>query len=240
MVQLLPSLVKFPQQEEFAVIGSEFARKGGSQIFNNCIGALDGTHIRIQSNDEAYFNRKQYKSIQMQCLCDHKGKFISICVGLPGSVHDSRVLRYSSLYRQAKYPPTGYYIIGDSGYPCRFKPITLITTFKNPVGPAQNLFNKCHSKARVIIERAFGMLKVRWRTIFTKVLENRIISKMNAIIASCVIMHNICITAGEELHDAEIDALEMRQRGNIADEQDGNNFRERLMRDLCIEKGLAI
>ncbi|XP_028254280.1 NACHT, LRR and PYD domains-containing protein 12-like [Parambassis ranga] len=105
-------------------------------------------------------------------VCDHQGRFIDTYVGWPGSVHDSRVLRHSPLYRRGIYPPPGHFILADGGYPCLQHPLPLITPYKQPVqGVAAQRFNSRHSTARSIIERAFGMMKTRWRAIFLQALE---------------------------------------------------------------------
>ena len=52
----------------------DFYRLSG---FPNVLGAIDGTHVRIQapSEDEASFvNRKGVHSVNVQAVCDAKGK----------------------------------------------------------------------------------------------------------------------------------------------------------------------
>lgn len=65
------------------------------------VGAIDGSHIRIDKPTEdadSYINRKQYFSLHIQGTVDHKLKFIDVFIGYPGSVHDARVLKNSSIY----------------------------------------------------------------------------------------------------------------------------------------------
>lgn len=64
------------------------------------LGALDGSHIKIDrpsEDQESYFNRKHYHSIQLQGLVNHEKKFIPVFIGYPGSVHDARVFNESDL-----------------------------------------------------------------------------------------------------------------------------------------------
>ena len=73
--------------------------------FPNAVGAIDGSHISIKAphiNHEDYFNRKQNYSINLQGVVDADGKFIDVSIGWPGSIHDARVLRLSTLYRRAE------------------------------------------------------------------------------------------------------------------------------------------
>lgn len=138
--------------------------------------AIDGCHIRIKPpsgpDGQCYRNRKLFPSIILQAVCDHQGRFIDTYVGWPGSVHDSRVLRHSPLYAQSSYPPPGHFILADGGYPCLQRPLPLITPYKRQVqGVGAQRFNSHHSRARSIIERAFGMMKTRFRSIFLQALE---------------------------------------------------------------------
>ncbi|KAF7206769.1 putative LOC107387177-like protein [Nothobranchius furzeri] len=110
-----------------------------------------------------------FPSIILQAVCDHQGSFMDTYVGWPGSVRDSRVLRHSPLYRQSAYPPPGNFILADGGYPCLQHPLPLITHYKRVVqGVGAQRFNGHHSRARCIIERAFGTMKTRFRAIFLK------------------------------------------------------------------------
>jgi len=51
-----------------------FFDKGG---FPGVVGCIDGTHVRIQGpnrNENDYVNRKGYHSINVQAVCNHKGR----------------------------------------------------------------------------------------------------------------------------------------------------------------------
>ena len=177
----------------------------GTRGIGSAIGAVDGTHIRILPPSEFkqdYHNRKNQYSIQLQGVCNHEGVFTDIFTGFPGSVHDARVYRNSPLYRERQFPPQGYYLLGDSAYPGSR---SLMTPYKLPEAalPINRRFNLHHSKARCVIERTFGQLKVRWRSIFTKDVELRAKS-VPQVITACCAMHNLCHAAGEYisfLHD---------------------------------------
>ncbi len=227
-------VISFPAVEELQEIGDGFAHLAGSAAFKNAVGSIDGCQVRIKppsTDAQCYLNRKLFYSIQLQAVCDHRGKFLDIFVGYPGSVHDSRVLKNSPLFCQKLYPPENFWILGDGGYPCISHPITLITPYREPVtSPTQAQFNHHHSKARSIIERSFGIMKSRWRSIFFKALE----VKPNfapAVIACCTILHNICLTSGDIVEPVEAalvpddnnDALLHNQ-----DPQGGEQIREHL------------
>ena len=70
-------VIKWPKKEDYRAIADEFNHKVRRQ-FPNIIGAIDGCHIRIShSKDEAqaYYNYKNFHSIQLQAACLHDRKF---------------------------------------------------------------------------------------------------------------------------------------------------------------------
>jgi len=57
--------------------------------------------------------------VKLQAVVDGKGRFIDISCAWPGSMHDSRIFRLSSLFQvlEEKLEGTDFRILGDSGYP---------------------------------------------------------------------------------------------------------------------------
>ena len=183
----------------------------------NVVGATDGPHISIKAphvNHEDYFNRKQNYSVNFQGVVDADGKFIDVSTGWPSSIHDTRVLRLSTLYRRAENDlilnePVRHInrvtvrplLIGDSAYP-------LLTWLVGPYPQSRNLsrehckFNKILNKTRVIVERAYGKLKSRWRCLLKALEENT--GKVPFTVITCCILHNICILLGDDLDDSDL------------------------------------
>ncbi|XP_046391535.1 putative nuclease HARBI1 [Ischnura elegans] len=219
MVGMLRDSIRLPHGDELNAIGRGFAARGGSRVFSKCVGAIDGSHVRVfcpSGQNEQYINRKLFYSLQFQLLVDSSGKILDFFTGFPGSVHDARVLRHSSLYVNAMYPPQGYFIIGDGGYPCRVTPICLMTPFRAAANPLELLFNTHLSKARIVVEQAIGVMKTRWRSIFTKVIELKV-EKAVKVIAACAALHNICVLAGD------IFQVELRENGIVHPPQHQND-----------------
>ncbi len=189
IIRILRTVIAFPTGDDLVAVGEGFALLAGSPAFSSAVGAIDGCHIRLKppaTTAQCYLNRKLFHSIQLQAITDHLGKFIDVFVGYPGSVHDARVLRNSPVYTGGLYPPAGKCILGDGGYPCLSAPICLITPYREPVqNPLQARFNSKHSRARNIVERAFGMMKTRWRSVFFKAMEVSP-SFVPEVIACCV------------------------------------------------------
>ncbi|GBB92631.1 hypothetical protein RclHR1_20360002 [Rhizophagus clarus] len=137
--------------------------------FPNVIGAINGSHIPIKAPHlfpVDYFNRKGFYSIVLQAVVDHKKKFLDICVGWPGSMHDSRILINSNLYNKFNNQVTTHlnnkYILGDGGYPNLSWLIVPYKDIGRGLTQEQTYFNRKHSQTRIKVEQAFGLLKGRW------------------------------------------------------------------------------
>ena len=221
IIRLKNRVIFFPPPDDIPATALGFGNRARNPAFNRVVGSIDGCHVRIKppsKDGQCYFNRKLFHSIQMQAVCDSECTFLDIFVGYPGSVHDSRVLRNSPMYVQRLYPPEGYCILGDGGYPCLSDPIALVTPYREPVrNPVERRFNRHHARARSVIERAFGIMKARWRSLFFKALEVHPFFAVK-VIACCAILHNFCIKAGDMLEPEEEEGEGVQQE---ADDDDG-------------------
>ncbi len=153
-------VIFFPPPNTLEEIGQGFEQLARHGAFSKAVGAIDGCHIRIKApknNKACYYNYKGFYSVQMQGICDSSGRFIDVFVGYGGSAHDTRILRNSPVYFRSLYPPPGYFLLGDGGYPCLEHPISILAPFQRPLqGIMQERFNTVHARARSIIERTFG------------------------------------------------------------------------------------
>ncbi|XP_033904651.3 putative nuclease HARBI1 [Acipenser ruthenus] len=239
VVRITARVIKLPGPDELAVIGEGFAELAQSREFQLAVGCIDGCHVRIKAppTNEApcYFNQKSFYSIQLQAVCNHKGMFVDIFVGYPGSVHDSRILRSSPIYTKSLYPPPGYFLLGDSEYPCLQEPIGILTPYKEPVqNPVQAQYNAEHSRAWSVIERAFGMMTSRWRGIFSKTLEVHY-KCAPMVIAACTVLHNICIAEGDLIEVDTEHALLHQQDQHLGEKDDiGSRIVARLSASIDI------
>lgn len=129
-------------------------------------------------------------------VCDHKARFTNIYVGLPGRMHDAHVFRRSNLYQQLSNQllPLDLHLIGDAAYPLL---PNLMTPFRDTghLTRSQIIYNMKLSKIRSIIERAFGLLKCKFRRLyFLDISDFELGQKM--IVAACI-LHNFMINRGE-------------------------------------------
>lgn len=156
--------------------------------FPTAIGVIDCTHVGIEKpglHGDEYINRKGKSTLNVQATCDAKGMFTSVDVSWPGSVHDSRIWRNSSV-RHAMSRKENTILLGDEGY--GIEP-WLMTPFHNPNNDVQISYNNLLKRERVIIEQCFGQLKRRF-PILKYVCRVKLDSVPNIVIA-CFILHNI-------------------------------------------------
>lgn len=185
--------IRFPDSEELSIIRRHFY---DNFQFPGVIGAVDGTHIRIEKPtgpvSELYRNRKDYFSINTQVMCDHNLKIRDLVVRWYGSAHDSRVFNNSRLMDRLEGLTAGSWVLGDSGYPCL--PFTL-TPFLRPNSHGQQAYNTAHCKARNVVERCIGVWKRRFPVI--KYCLRVDLSRCPAIIIATAVLNNIAIDEGD-------------------------------------------
>lgn len=134
--------------------------------FPEVCGIVDGTLINIDApsiNEPAYVDRHGKHSINCMAVCGPDLTFYYVSANWPGSVHDARVLRNSSLFRRMENgwrPHPNAVILGDSAYP--LKQWLIPPTYEDPLNLAQNDFNRAHKRTRRLIENAFGILKEKF------------------------------------------------------------------------------
>lgn len=135
---------------------------------------------------DEFINRKGYPSINVQATCNAAECFTSVDVSWPGSVHDARIWKRSSVYKIMRQNRSNALLLGDEGYP--IAPF-LMKVFKNPSTRKEIMFNKLISKERVVIERMFGQLKMRFPALMYKLRVN--INIVPKVILSAFILHNV-------------------------------------------------
>ncbi|XP_057766287.1 uncharacterized protein LOC130986779 isoform X2 [Salvia miltiorrhiza] len=143
--------------------------------FKGCLGALDGTYINVMvsnADKPRYRTRKGQISTNTLAVCDHHMKFAYVLPGWEGSAADSRVLRDAVNRVNGLKVPRGSYYLCDNGYansegflaPYKGVRYHLKEWGPNAARPQnrEELFNLRHTRARNVIERAFGIMKMRW------------------------------------------------------------------------------
>jgi len=85
-----------PKDPEFKNVHPRLQIPRFTPFFDNCIGAIDGTHIPVvvPSNKVVqHMGRHGYTSQNVMAICDFDMRFTFVVAGWPGSVHDMRVFK---------------------------------------------------------------------------------------------------------------------------------------------------
>ncbi|GMP62051.1 hypothetical protein CsSME_00024301 [Camellia sinensis var. sinensis] len=197
--------------------------------FQNCLGALDGTYIKVRVPvvyQARYRTRKGEIATNVLGVCSQDMNFIYVLPGWEGSAADSRVLRDAINRPNGLRIPTGYYYLVDAGYtngqgflaPYRGQRYHL-SVWRAGATPTsyQEFFNMKHASARNVIERCFGLLKIRWAIL--RCASYYPIRTQNRIITACCLLHNLI------RREMPVDPIEERLNNDIEDQpQLGDDF----------------
>lgn len=194
----------FPTETMFSSIASQFYTKWK---FPNCIGAIDGKHIRIKcppNSGSFYYNYKKYFSIVLQGLADADYKFVSVEVGSYGKQSDGGIFSTSSLYHNIesgtlRIPPpkvlpntditVPHVFVGDAAYP--LKNYLMRPFVGQTLSIEQEIFNRNLSRARRLVECAFGIITSKWRILKTEIEIHP--DKIDLVVKCICLLHNIII-----------------------------------------------
>ena len=186
--------------QEFEALSSKGAIKG-------CVACIDGFLLQIQvpasretGNVKAYFSgHYQAYGVNVQAACDHKCRFVSVCVAAPGGVNDIAAFRKTNLLQTIRNLPIGKFIIGDNAYVCSEH---LLTPFSGDEkrDPRKDAYNFYLCQLRIRIEQAFGFMTAKWQ-ILRKPLQVQL-KHAGRIILCIMRLHNFCINEGCDIQNS--------------------------------------
>lgn len=161
--------------------------------FPNCCGAIDGKHIRIRrppGTVSEFYCYKDIYSIILFAIVDANYCFIYTDIGCNGRTNDGSIFRNSDFNialqnNQLNIPKEGLFV-GDDAFPLR---TNLLKPYAHKqLSVKQRIFNYRLSRARRIVENAFGILVSRFR-IFEKPIGHRP-ETTDLIVQACCTLHN--------------------------------------------------
>ena len=225
-------------------IANDFERRWQ---FPNCIGALDGKHIIMNSpknTGSIYYNYKGTFSIVLLALSDAKNRFIYVDIGAYGKCSDGGIYSNCSLKkaidrnlldippdkpldREPNLGPMPYVMVADEAFP--LTPHIMRPYSGRDIERNKQVFNYRLSRARMIVEGTFGILVARWRA-----LESRLqLPPVTAIsiVKACCILHNIIIKCDGDSDPATNDTFGSSniERPEAASSSASINIRDKFM-----------
>ena len=200
---IVSKYIQWPSEARFKEISEEFEQRWQYPM---AVGAIDGCHINIKVPDDqkpAYYNYKCSHSILLMAICDANYNFYYVITGIPGRANDAGAFKESDVFKhleqseafpvsQRTFAPNNniipYHLLGDSAF--ALKPWLIKPYLSSLIDAQQAIFNKRHSRARRVIENAFGRLKGRFRRLLKDPLEYKL-SDAGDLILVCCALHNM-------------------------------------------------
>ncbi|XP_068089414.1 uncharacterized protein [Hyperolius riggenbachi] len=204
-LRVAPRHLRPPEEANWQEIANLFWEK---TKFPNCLGAIDGKHIRRVMppfSGSNYFNYKKYFSLVLIAIADAKSRFIYIDVGSYGSSGDSFIFQHSNFYRNMMNdslnfpaptpwpgttgPPWPFTLIGDEAFGLSqhlmrpFASRYLSVDCRN-----RTMFNFRLSRAKQVEECAFGVLANKWQVLHTSINLN--VSNAISVVKATYVLHN--------------------------------------------------
>ena len=193
----------FPElnEQEWLDIAESFNSRAH---FPNCLGAIDGKHVRLvcpKHTGSEYWNYKKFYSLVLLAVCDSNYRFIFIDVGSYGKASDSAIFKNSELYAKLmngslNFPPakaislTGgplpFVFVGDEAF--GLSNHMLRPYASRNLDKKKRIFNYRLCRARRYIENTFGILANKWRIFHRPIAGD--IEKVEAMVRACCTLHN--------------------------------------------------
>ena len=201
---LAPVYVYTPtSSREWLAISKQFEERWN---LPHVLGALDGKHIRIRSPNNTgtlYYNYKGFFSMVLLAVCDSNYCFTMFDLGQYGSNNDSGVLLSSEMGKKlvqeklnipnpttldgCAFDPLPYFLVGDEIFPLK---TYLMCPYAGSAAldEKKSVYNYRHSRARHVIENAFGVLVARWRIFNTPIHAKQ--ENVEKIVLATIALHN--------------------------------------------------
>lgn len=175
--------------------------------FPNCIGAVDGKHVHMVAppkSGSTFFNYKGTHSIVLMAIVDAEYNFLYVDVGCNGRVSDGGVFGNCSFQRalqcnelnlpqpkplEGRQENVPFVLVADDAF--RMQKHLLKPYPGKNLSAGQRIFNYRLSRARRIVENAFGIMTKRFQ-IFSR--SSRLnAEKTTSTTLACCALHNFLL-----------------------------------------------
>ncbi|XP_044144714.1 protein ALP1-like isoform X2 [Bufo gargarizans] len=211
---LRPSVMPAPTEETWLQVAEGFE---SAASFPNCIGAVDGKHLRVHQpphSGSKSFNNKKFFSVVLMGVVDTKYKFLAIDVGAYDGSGDARVMEASQIKQKMLHDentlpaprplpgttrPLPFVMVSDEAVnvtPCQLRPFP-----RKGLDTRRRVFNYRLSRARRYIECTFGILTKKWKIVSSSIQLD--VATVDAVVKACCILHNYVIDHDGPDKDAE-------------------------------------
>lgn len=221
ILSMYPEVVKEP---DYTATPHRIARNPKFfPFFKDCVGALDGSHIKayVTGETKPYRNRKGDLSQNVLAVVDFNMLFTYVLAGWEGSAADITVLYHArDMEGFGSNLPEGKYYLADAGYTSTS--MTLIPfsggvryhlkewlqprvdaeqggrkqTDLRPMDEKE-LFNLRHSSLRNVVERVFGVLKQRFHILEKRPRYDRA-TQIQLVYALCALHNFVRLTNADD------------------------------------------
>ena len=228
----------------------------------NTVGAIDGKHVMMmkpRTPGSTFYNYKHTFSINLMAIAGTDYKFLAYDIGSPGRMSDSGVWNRSMLRplftpsatnnplnipspnvlvnpasnkADPKMQAIDYHLVGDDGFGVN---VNLMKPYSDKgIRPSQLIFNYRLSRARQVIEVAFGILANRFRCLLNRIhccpRNARLIAEAAVILHNFIIYHKpISDTEAKKAKDIWYQKLEqIKERNYQIPTDSASNMRDYL------------
>lgn len=203
--KLSPHYLKSPQTEaEWMQISLDFEHLWQ---FPNCLGAIDGKHIRIRpppNSGSHYYNYKKFHSIVLMAVADANLMITYIDVGENGRMSDGGIWGRSSLKsaldhgrlnipvpKPLTHEPQGrsfpFTFIGDAAFGLGINMMRAFPGENRDI--AERVFDYRLSRARRVVENVFGLLSSRFQVLDSGMRIHP--DKVVKVVKATCVLHNL-------------------------------------------------
>lgn len=187
--------------------------------YHHGCGAIDGKHVAIKAPKNTgtkHYNYKGYFSIVLLGVVDGNYKFLWADVGAEGSASDAGIFNNGPLRGDLEEKRLGfpdpeplpgddhdipYFLVGDDAFPLR--PWMMKPYGGRVLDHDERIFNYRTSRARRVVENAFGILAHRWRVLLTTI--QLLPRRAQKVTCGCIVLHNLMRDRYPGLHAADLD-----------------------------------